>query len=348
MKPKVFIGSSRERLDIAYAVKANLDSIVEATVWTQGFLELTSSVLDNLIATLNESDFGIFIFWPEDIVKIREEEYLSARDNVVFELGLFIGGLGKTRTFFILPRDYKNLHLPSDLSGIIPATIDTNRIDETLQRACSLIKQSILKMGIRKSRFERSDVIQINKPKILCAASAQYAQFEFEKDVKILEDAFPDQVTVVKNLSSEHLRALLRENHFDIVHINSRVELWSGELILSDIDFKTEKPLSPEPDKVKSETFLRLIESSKTHLVVLATWGAIGLATKLARATNVISQHDPWSGEKNNLKALIKWEKYFYKALSEGDPLSVAFNDANEDAEASMVLIMKKDVVFAR
>lgn len=347
MKPKIFIGSSRERLDIAYAVKANLDSIVEATVWTQGFLELTSSVLDNLIATLNESDFGIFIFWPEDIVKIREEEYLSARDNVVFELGLFIGGLGKTRTFFILPRDHKNLHLPSDLSGIIPATIETNRIDETLQQACSLIKQSILKMGIRKSRFERSDIIQINKPTILCAASAQYAQFEFDEDVKILEDAFPGQVTVVKSLSSEHLRALLRENHFDIVHINGRVELWSGELVLSDIDFKTLEHLSPDPDKVKSETFLRLIEYSKTHLVVLATWGAIALAAKLARATNVISLHDQWD-DKKSLNVLIKWEKYFYKALSEGDPLSVAFNDANEDAEASMFLIMKKDVVFAR
>jgi hypothetical protein len=42
------------------------------------------------------------------------------------------------------------------------------------------------------------------------------------------------------------------------------------------------------------------------------------------------------------------WEKYFYKALSEGDPLSVAFKNANEDTDAPMYLMMKKDVVFVK
>jgi predicted nucleotide-binding protein len=193
MKPKVFIGSSSERLDIAYTVKANLDPVAEVTVWTQGSFELTSSVFDNLISILNEYDFGIFIFWPEDTVKSRAVEYSSARDNVVFEFGLFTGGLGKTRTFFMYPRDQSNLRLPSDLNGILAATFESNRINETLEQACSQRKQSIQKEGVRKSRFERSGIIQINKPTILCASSAQYAQFEFDQDLAAIRDAFPDQ-----------------------------------------------------------------------------------------------------------------------------------------------------------
>lgn len=347
MKPKVFIGSSSERLDIANAVKTNLESIAEATVWTQGIFELTSSVFDNLISQLNEYDFGIFIFWPEDTIKSREVQYSSARDNVVFEFGLFTGGLGKARTFFMYPSDQSSLRLPSDLNGILAATFDSNKINETLEQACARIKQSIQKEGVRKSRFEKFGIAQIHKPKILCASSAQYAQFEFDEDIRILENAFPGHVTVVKDLSSEQLRTLLKENHFDIVHINARVEHISGELVLSDIDFETFKPITLQPDIVKGETLSRLVESSKTQIVVLPAWGTLSLAAKLSLATNVIAFHDMWDGE-NDVKTIVKWERYFYTALAEGDPMSVAFKNANEDAEAPMYMMMKKDVVFMK
>ena len=118
MRPRVFIGSSAEQLDTAYAVQQNLEYDCEPTVWTQGVFRLSSNTLDDLLRTLEKTDFGIFVFAPDDIAIIRGQQHEATRDNIIFELGLFIGRLGKRRTFFILPREVgSGFRLPSDLVG---------------------------------------------------------------------------------------------------------------------------------------------------------------------------------------------------------------------------------------
>jgi predicted nucleotide-binding protein len=67
-----------------------------------------------LVGALNGSDFGVFVFPPDDVVRMRKKEHQAIRDNVIFELGLFIGRLGRERNFIVMPRGTDKLHIPSE------------------------------------------------------------------------------------------------------------------------------------------------------------------------------------------------------------------------------------------
>lgn len=126
-KPRLFIGSASENLDVAYAIQEVLEHDAEVTVWTQGIFDLSKYTLDALTETLDTVDFGLFALSPTDVVTMRDETKRAARDNVIFELGMFIGRLGKERAFLFIPRGAEELHLPTDLLGITPALLISTR-----------------------------------------------------------------------------------------------------------------------------------------------------------------------------------------------------------------------------
>jgi hypothetical protein len=150
MKPKVFVASSVEGLDVAYHVQTNLQYDADCTVWPQGVFELSQSPLDSLIKQLEGSDFAIFVFTADDEVKMRGDKVNTVRDNVLFELGLFIGRLGKQRCYIIIP-DKPKMHISSDLIGLTPATYsgdrDASEIAAALGPACHAIRTAIKKIG---------------------------------------------------------------------------------------------------------------------------------------------------------------------------------------------------------
>jgi hypothetical protein len=166
LKPRVFIGSSAEQLDLAYAIQEGLEHDVEPTVWSQDVFVPSRTAMASLIDQLDDSDFGIFVLTPDDVTTIRDVQKQTVRDNVVFELGLFIGRLGSDRCFLIVPRGLDDLHLPTDLLGITPATYDAERQDGNLVAAlgpaCSRIRKSINRLG-RLATPTQVDVSQSEK-----------------------------------------------------------------------------------------------------------------------------------------------------------------------------------------
>jgi predicted nucleotide-binding protein len=142
MKPKIFIGSSVEGLSIAYAVQNNLQYDGDVTVWNQGVFELSKTAIESLNDLIENTDFGIFVFSPDDMIKIKDRMQNTVRDNVIFELGLFIGKLSRKRTFIIIP-DKTELRIPTDLIGITPGKFEINREDGNLEAATAPVCHQI-------------------------------------------------------------------------------------------------------------------------------------------------------------------------------------------------------------
>lgn len=150
-KPRLFIASSMEGYNIAQAVNSNLDFESESTLWSGGTFKLSSNPLEDLVRKASVVDFALFVFTPDDVAVIREREDYVVRDNVLFELGLFIGAIGKERCFILKPRGVE-MRLPSDLLGLTAADYDPNRSDLDMEsatnRACYLIKNEFKSKGL--------------------------------------------------------------------------------------------------------------------------------------------------------------------------------------------------------
>jgi len=165
VKPKVFVASSVEGLDVAYPLQVNLQHEADITIWSQGVFSLSLTPLDSITDALASSDFGIFVFSPDDETKMRGSVLETVRDNVLFELGLFIGKLGKRRCFIVVP-DNIDLHIPSDLVGVTPAKYsgkrDKSEIAAALGPACHEIRQAMKLQGCFDNSAETSKKIPAN------------------------------------------------------------------------------------------------------------------------------------------------------------------------------------------
>lgn len=155
MKPKIFIGSSREGLAIANAIHSNLTSETECTVWKDGVFQPSSSTLIDLMRILRTSDFAIFVFSPDDVSMMRDNTDKVVRDNVLFELGLFIGRLGPERCFFLVP-DLEKMRLPTDLFGVNPTKYESGRSDSNWEAAVDPACMQILRLINQLKSFQDS------------------------------------------------------------------------------------------------------------------------------------------------------------------------------------------------
>ncbi|MDP2816634.1 MAG: nucleotide-binding protein [Rectinemataceae bacterium] len=116
--PFIFIGSSREGLPIASALASAIPKDTAlVTLWSEGVFGASNFPIEDLSALLRSADFAALLASADDTVVTRGKEFYTPRDNIVFELGLFMGALSRQRTFLIVPQGV-DIKIPSDLLGI--------------------------------------------------------------------------------------------------------------------------------------------------------------------------------------------------------------------------------------
>jgi hypothetical protein len=149
-KPTIFIGSSSERLAIAKALSEKLRRDAEVLRWDKNVFLPGRFTLEDLEGAMKRSDFAIFVFAGEDIVKWRKKVNPAPRDNIVLEIGIAIGIIGHRRLLLLYSKSDR-AKIPSDLQGFnyLPLE-DSGPRHKALVQACEIIPQQLIGEGLRE------------------------------------------------------------------------------------------------------------------------------------------------------------------------------------------------------
>lgn len=147
-KPSIFIGSSSEQLKVAKALATKLGRVAKPIMWdTSRSFPVGSNTLDSLVKLTTDCDYAVVVMGPDDVIRSRGKQFKVARDNAVFELGLFMGTLGMRRAFFLYERKHAP-KLPSDLAGVTALVYTrTPTLASGLTAACVTIREVIESEG---------------------------------------------------------------------------------------------------------------------------------------------------------------------------------------------------------
>ena len=149
-QPMLFIGSSSEGRPVVDAMRAVMRRWrLVSRPWTDGVFEASSTSIESLVKLSKETDFAALVLTADDARVTRNREGHVPRDNVVFELGLFMGALGRERVFILKPANV-DIQIPSDLLGVTWIEYcwggSGTRIDK-LRPTCRRIREHIKQLG---------------------------------------------------------------------------------------------------------------------------------------------------------------------------------------------------------
>lgn len=146
-RPKIFIGSSTEAVEIAKALRKAVIKELHADVvdWNNSVFKPSLSNMESLEIIAPKCDFALMVLSGDDRISYRGEKLDAPRDNVIFELGYFMGVIGRTRSFFLVD----GAKIPTDLCGntYIDYKIKGNKI--FLSKAIQQLRSEIKNQGVR-------------------------------------------------------------------------------------------------------------------------------------------------------------------------------------------------------
>lgn len=148
-KIRIFIISSAEALDVARSVENAFEhDDYDVVLWTNDVFRASYYPIESLEAQLDASDFAIAVAQQDDLTMERGKQVATPRDNVIFELGFFMGRLGRHRALLMEPRE--GVKLPTDLAGIttVPYKYKPGKdLASALGPACNRLREIFNELG---------------------------------------------------------------------------------------------------------------------------------------------------------------------------------------------------------
>lgn len=222
--PAVFIGSSSEGLSIAEAIQQNLNRDCDSTIWHQGLFGLSRGTLETLVERAGDFDFAILVLTPDDMIESRGKSNQSPRDNVLLEIGLFIGTLGRERTFIVYDQK-ADIKMPSDLAGVSLAGYrlhSDGNIQASVGPACTQLRMEIKQGGFRKqtaiaqiqTKTGNESLEHIARHIVNYLKAREFEMVSFERIRENINSSYTDQLlmTAIDQLPNLFRRVKLKGN----------------------------------------------------------------------------------------------------------------------------------------
>jgi len=154
------MGSSSEGKDYLDALSVELLKFCEPHPWDLDIFEPSRYPLEDLEQKAGRFDYAVFILHPDDYNISRGEVTIKTRDNVVFEMGLFTGVLGRSNVLLLEPNlrataapikspvdfagEGTRFRLPTDFLGITTIRYEYNENVKMAMRVAAIhIRQQI-------------------------------------------------------------------------------------------------------------------------------------------------------------------------------------------------------------
>ncbi len=325
----------------AHGLKDILYDCADVTVWDKApEFALGEPLLHALIIVGDLYDFALLVFGRDDTTMMSEVTIPTVRDNVIFELGLFMGHMGTGRAFWLSPRGSKAPQLASDLDGIVhlqfnePDMNNAAAIAESLAETRAKFHQQITALGLRTNRT--GHVVPMRRA--LCLASSQYSQARLQADLKYIHDFFSErEVTSEQGVTADSFQDYFGPGQvWDMVHLGLFVDKENQHMLFDSAS-------GGQKESLHIQAIEGMIKECGAALVVIITCDSLLFGEQLARFTNVIAGHQAIAPS-----SALSWAKVFYQALSVGMPLSQAFDKAQDAADPGLVLLARKDIRFRR
>jgi predicted nucleotide-binding protein len=151
--PRLLIAASTEALVTARHIQSKLaDRAIVAKIWTGSVFGKEGFVFDALQSLLEQIDFALLVLEERDVAPDQDAGSSSVlRDDVIFELGLFIGMFGRERVLLVMAEGTES-RIPLELTAAAPLVVgsgDPADLSARLDPVCFSLCQFIAARGPR-------------------------------------------------------------------------------------------------------------------------------------------------------------------------------------------------------